>query len=74
MSALPPIATAKADMGQMVMSALPPKADMCSAPSDVGYGPEADSRSATKKENHPRNHDPVGVSHMIGVIHTRTSR
>jgi hypothetical protein len=27
MSALPPIATAKADMPQMVMSALPPKAD-----------------------------------------------
>jgi hypothetical protein len=31
MSALPPIATAKADMPQMVMSALPPKADMCGA-------------------------------------------
>ena len=30
MSALPPIATAKADMPQMVMSASPPKADMCS--------------------------------------------
>jgi hypothetical protein len=29
MSALPPIATAKADMAQMVMSALAPKADMC---------------------------------------------
>jgi hypothetical protein len=31
MSALPPIATAKADMPQMVMSALPLKADMCGA-------------------------------------------
>ena len=31
MSALLPIATAKADMPQMVMSALPPKADMCGA-------------------------------------------
>jgi hypothetical protein len=29
MSALPPIATAKADTPQTVMSALPPKADMC---------------------------------------------
>jgi hypothetical protein len=36
MSALPPTATAKADMPQMVMSALPPKADVCSATSDVG--------------------------------------
>jgi hypothetical protein len=31
MSALPPIATAKAEFPQTVMSALPPKADMCSA-------------------------------------------
>jgi hypothetical protein len=30
-SALPPIATAKADMRKMVMSAYPPKADMCGA-------------------------------------------
>jgi len=31
MSALPRIATAKADMPQMVMSAFPPKADICGA-------------------------------------------
>jgi hypothetical protein len=31
MSALPPIATAKADFPQTVMSASPPKADMCGA-------------------------------------------
>ena len=42
MSALPPIATAKADMPQMVMSALPPKADMCSANRHVCFGPIAD--------------------------------
>ena len=36
MSALPRIATAKADMPQMVMSALPPKADICGATSDFG--------------------------------------
>jgi hypothetical protein len=42
MSALPPIATAKADMPQMVMSALPPKADMCGALDHVCFGPEAD--------------------------------
>ena len=27
---------------QKVISALPPKADMCGATTDVGYGPEAD--------------------------------
>jgi hypothetical protein len=42
MSALPPIATAKADMPQMVMSALPPKAEMCGATGDVRFGPKAD--------------------------------
>jgi hypothetical protein len=41
MSALHPIATTKADMPQTVMSALPPKADMCSATRDVRFGPEA---------------------------------
>jgi len=42
MSALPPIATAKADLSQTVMSALPPKADMCGALADVCFGPIAD--------------------------------
>jgi hypothetical protein len=42
LSALPPIATAKADMPQTVMSALPPIADMCSALADVCFGPKAD--------------------------------
>ena len=42
MSALLPIATAKADMPQMVMSALPLKADVCGALAYVGFGPEAD--------------------------------
>jgi len=42
MSALHPIATAKADMPQMVMSALPLKADMCSANRHVCFGPKAD--------------------------------
>src|SRR5262249_19579744 len=45
MSALPPIATAKADLSQTVMSALPPKADMCGALADVCFGPEADIKS-----------------------------
>jgi hypothetical protein len=39
MSALPPIATAKADFPQTVMSALPLKADMGGAASDVCFGP-----------------------------------
>jgi hypothetical protein len=38
MSALPPIATAKADMPRFVMSALPLKADMCGANGDVCFG------------------------------------
>src|SRR5262245_66535619 len=42
MSALPPIATEKADMPQLVISALHPKADMCSAVADVCFGPKAD--------------------------------
>ena len=41
-SALPPIATAKADLSQTAMSALPPKADMCGALAHVRYGPIAD--------------------------------
>jgi hypothetical protein len=41
-SALPPIATAKADSPQTVMSALPSKADMGGATRDVRYGPIAD--------------------------------
>src|SRR6476659_506505 len=54
MSALPPIATAKADMPQMVMSALPPKADMCSARGDVCYGPKADIREKTSAKEKDR--------------------
>jgi hypothetical protein len=41
-SALPLIATAKADMPQMAMSALPPRADLCSALTHVCSGPIAD--------------------------------
>jgi hypothetical protein len=33
----------------LAMSALPPKADMCGATSDVCYGPKADIRSAKTK-------------------------
>jgi hypothetical protein len=42
MSALHPIATAKAKIPQKAMSALPPKADMCGATRDVRFGPKAD--------------------------------
>jgi hypothetical protein len=45
MSALPPIATAKAEFPQRVMSALPPKADMCGALAHVCFGPKADRLS-----------------------------
>src|SRR5262249_47289103 len=42
MSACPQIAPAKAALSQTAMSALPPKADMCSALAHVGFGPIAD--------------------------------
>ena len=48
MSALLSIATAKAEFLQKVMSALPPKADMCSATRDVRYVPIADMLAATQ--------------------------
>jgi hypothetical protein len=43
MSALHPIATAKADLPQMVMSALPLKADLCSAFIYVCYNTRLDA-------------------------------
>ena len=42
MSALLPIATRESGFPQKVMSALPPKADMCGALAHVRYGPMAD--------------------------------
>src|SRR5262249_30883383 len=42
MSALPPIATAKADFPQKSCPLYPPKADMCGATRDVRFGPKAD--------------------------------
>jgi hypothetical protein len=49
MSALLPIATAKADILRFVMSALLLKADMCGATRDVCFGPKADSCTAQEK-------------------------
>jgi hypothetical protein len=42
MSALPPIATAKADFRKRSCPLYPPKADMCGAAKDVRFGPKAD--------------------------------
>jgi hypothetical protein len=42
MSALPPNSDRESGLRQTVMSALPPKADMCTAISHVCFGPEAD--------------------------------
>jgi len=39
----------ESEIPQKAMSALPPKADMCGATSDVRYGPKADSCSAARK-------------------------
>ena len=54
MSVLLPIATAKADMPQMVMSAFHPKADACGATSDVRYGPKADICIAIQRVGRPK--------------------
>src|SRR6188474_2853233 len=42
MSALLPYSDRKSGLRQTIMSALPPKADMCGAVAHVGFGPEAD--------------------------------
>ena len=57
MSALPPIATAKADMPQTLMSALHPKADMCGANRHVCFGPKADIQLAMRT--------PISVARRI---------
>ena len=45
MSALPPIATAKADFGKPSCLLYPPIADMCGAPTDVRFTPDSDRES-----------------------------
>src|SRR5262245_20660612 len=65
MSALPPIATAKADFRNM--SALPPKADMCGAIRDVRFGPIADIGASDAKIDrlrHCRCTDAPGHLHL----------
>src|SRR5262245_37639745 len=47
---------------QRAMSALPPKADMCSAPTHVRYGPIADSCSAAKRSL---------FDHLVGAAEKR---
>ena len=66
MSALPPIATEKADMPQTVMSALPPKADMCSAASDVCFGPKADI--AIIRSHHLRGRPMLSAKPVRGFL------
>jgi hypothetical protein len=42
----------------MVMSALPPKADMCSALADVRYGPKADIEPTSDEYSYARQDNP----------------
>ena len=44
----------KSEFPQKAVSALPPKADMCSATNDVGYGPKADHRALFIRSLHRR--------------------
>src|SRR5262245_17565632 len=52
-SALPPIATAKADMRKWSCPLYPPKADMWGATSDVCFGPKADITFEFNRDNLP---------------------
>jgi hypothetical protein len=55
---------------QTVMSALPPKADMCSAMSNVSYGPEADiplARNALRLSQAP-GQIPEKLSYKVGFF------
>jgi len=60
-----PNSDGKSRHAQTVMSALPPKADMCSAVADVRYGPIADSCTATKP---PRFSGESGLDHSPMVL------
>src|SRR5262245_60689132 len=53
MSALPPIATAKADMRKWSCPLYPPKADMWGATSDVCFGQKADITFEFNRDNLP---------------------
>jgi hypothetical protein len=72
MSALPPIATAKADMPQMVMSALPLKADMCGAVAHVRYGSEADISAAKNDVRFvPNSYAKADFRKMVCPLHAQ---
>jgi hypothetical protein len=58
-SALPPKSDRESGFLRKVMSALSPKADMCSARAHVRFGPKADSCGAAKK---------ALFDHLIGAL------
>ena len=62
MSALPPNRDRQSEFPRKVMSALAPKADMCSALAHVCFGPKADSCSAAKRSL---------FDHLIGASEQR---
>jgi hypothetical protein len=52
----------ESEIPQRAMSALPPKADMCIATSDVRFGPKADSCTAAKQSL---------FDHLVGAVEQR---
>ncbi|MGB8178459.1 MAG: hypothetical protein WCF29_26285, partial [Pseudolabrys sp.] len=56
---------------QKIMSALPPKADMCGAPAHVCFLPEADSCTATNpvQTRHRQMQAAEGLAVQFGGIH-----
>src|SRR5262245_57305956 len=57
----------KSGLPQTVMSALPPKADMCGATRDVRIGPKADSCTATRLVCHFPCSITIGASSTIDL-------
>jgi len=63
MSALAPNSDRESGLRQTVMSALPPKADMCGANRNVRFGPKADMCNAIYN----------ALAHVRSILQTQTS-
>src|SRR5262245_5834238 len=57
----------ESELPQTVMSALPPKADMCSALAHVCFGPKADIKSVIRCLVSPQINCPGGRSNMASL-------
>ena len=67
MSALPRIATAKADIGKPSGLLYPPKADICSAQAHVCFVPEADTRHSKNSSEAEEISDCLAPRHHVVI-------